>query len=201
MADRDPQGIRPDLASRERSPARFTADEFDRMIGAGAFADMLGSMELVRGELVRVNSKYLPRVNNQYDFLLTLVQLLEPRPELRVRPEPSVRLSDDVVCEPDIVIFDRQPRGTRLLPGAAVHLVVEIAATTLTKDLGVKLEDYARAGVPRLWVVDLGGEVAHDCTEPTPEGYASRRVIRFGEPLSLAPLTEGAVTIPPGGFD
>ena len=196
MADIDPGVI-----TLARPRPRFTADEFERMIGTGAFDDLLGGVELVRGEIVRMNSKYLPHVGNQSELFLVLAQLLRFDHTLRVFVEPSIRLSDDTVREPDIAVFERQPRGVNLVPAGAVRLAIEVADSTLGRDLGIKLEDYARAGVPRVWVVDVQGEVVHLCAEPGREGYAARRVIRFGEPIALAPLADAELVIPVGGFD
>ena len=205
MAEADPHFANRARANVERvsgarAPARFTLDGFDRMIAAGVF-DGPGSAELVRGEIVRVNAKYLPHVRSQEDLFFALRTMLAGHRGIAVHIEPSVLIDAQTTREPDLVLCRPQPRRAIRIPAADVRLAIEVADTTLREDLGAKLEDYARAGVPRVWVVDLGGEVTHDCTAPGPDGYAQRRVVRFGEPLALAPLADAEVVVPPGGFD
>jgi Uma2 family endonuclease len=55
--------------------------------------------------------------------------------------------------EPDLVLFTRQTGGK---PRASdVHLVVEVADSSLEFDRTVKLPLYAQSGIRELWIVNL----------------------------------------------
>ena len=62
--------------------------------------------------------------------------------------------------EPDLAIVRARPDGyMTALPGPEdVHLVIEVADTSLAWDLGVKVPLYARHGIPEAWVIDAGCE-------------------------------------------
>ncbi len=199
MADRDPSDLH-EPASGARTPARFTLGQFDRMIEAGVF-DGPGSAELVRGEIVHVNAKYLPHIANQDELLVVLRQLFRFRADIRVYSEGSIQIDPETTRETDVAIVRPQQRGTRRFSPQDVLLAIEIADSSLRRDLGDKLQDYARANIPRVWVIDLNGEVVHLCAAPGPDGYSERRVARFGEPISLAPLLDAELIVPPGGFE
>jgi Uma2 family endonuclease len=62
-------------------------------------------------------------------------------------------------------------------------LVIEVAEESLALDLGRKARIYADAGVPRYWVIDLRGNIAHVHTDPEPGGY--RTVERRGADEAL----------------
>lgn len=69
-------------------------------------------------------------------------------------------------------------------------LVVEVAETTADTDRQVKVPLYARAGVPEVWLVDLGGDCIEVYQEPTPEGYGEVRRARRGERVAPGALPD-----------
>ena len=75
-----------------------------------------------------------------------------------------------------------------------VALVVEIADTTLSHDLGLKCRKYAEAGVPVYWVVDASRAVVHVHAEPVEGDYVEIHTVRFGQPLAV-PGTDRAITL------
>ena len=80
---------------------------------------------------------------------------------VRVANTPTVALDDLGEPEPDAVL---RRDGGPLTPGSLIgpqDLVVEVSDTTLQKDLGVKFDDYERAGVPEYLVVDVNGRRVH----------------------------------------
>ena len=67
--------------------------------------------------------------------------------------ETTLYLSPNTFVEPDLVVY---PRGLRLedVKGTDILLAIEVAATSLAYDRGLKAQLYARHGVNELWVVD-----------------------------------------------
>jgi Uma2 family endonuclease len=58
--------------------------------------------------------------------------------------------------EPDVVAL-RRPAASYIPvpPGTDVLLVIEVADSTLSTDLGAKAGLYARAGIPEYWILDV----------------------------------------------
>ena len=75
---------------------------------------------------------------------------------------------------------------------ATATLVVEVAVSSLQRDLGVKSELYARAGVEEYWVLDLDGRRLVVQREPGPRGYGNR-----AELGATADVTASALPLPP----
>jgi Uma2 family endonuclease len=71
-----------------------------------------------------------------------------------------------------------------------VVLLVEVADTSLAYDRGRKAGAYARAGIPALWIVDLGGQCIEAFSEPDRDR---------GRYLRQERLTEGAPLLLPNG--
>lgn len=165
--------------------ARFTAAEFVQMLDAGAFAGM--SVELDRGEIVRMAPANMPHTVALDAVLMQLKAAVSDNQ--KAFGEPSVLLTDDTLREPDVCVFDAAVVRERLATSAFAQIVVEVSDTTLSYDLGVKCADYATATVPEYWVVDLAAKVTHVMTDPAPDGYRTRRVVAFGQPLSSPRLT------------
>lgn len=168
------------LDGRPRSgPARFSADEFLRMQALGAFAGR--KVELANGEIVEEPLPGWTHARLQ-GLLMTLLAGASPAGLILVG-ELSVRLTDDTVRDFDLGLTYPNLGDVAAVDPADIVLAVEIAVTTLAVDLNDKAAEYAAAGVPTYWVVDAAAEVVHVLTGPGPAGYATRRVVRFGEPL------------------
>jgi Uma2 family endonuclease len=177
------------LRADSPAPARFTADEFLRMAGLGAFNDM--KVELDHGEIVRMNPPH-----NDHAFTLgTLMRALFAAVDMDpfvVVPEIAVVLPDETVRAFDAAIVSSAAMAEKVLSAEHVLLAIEISDTTLHYDLGVKLRDYAAAGIPNYWVVDVKARAIHVMTVPSGSAYQITSVVRFGEPLELP---EGLGTI------
>ena len=135
---------------------RFTCVEFQRMLDSGIFADQ--RFELIDGELIDKMGQNPPHAGTIQLVLEWLISLFGPalvRGQLPLNA--AVQDQERNVPEPDIAVLvekkpdfiRRHPRGNELL------LVVEVAETSLLRDLTTKRDLYARAEVPEYWVIDL----------------------------------------------
>ena len=100
----------------------------------------------------------------------------------------TFRLSGDTYLEPDIVFFPRQG-GWMGLSAMTAKLVVEIADSSLSYDLGRKANIYAGFGIAELWVIDAVKLVTRIHRDPTPTGYRtiadlppSQRIVPLAAP-------------------
>jgi Uma2 family endonuclease len=171
------------------APARFSAGEFLRMAGLGAFDDM--RVELDHGELVRMNPPYTAHAIVQAQVLKKLFRSLVST-DVEVVSEISVLLPDDTIRAFDAAIIVRAALEEEVLRPQHVVLGIEVSDTTLNLDLGDKLRDYADAGIPVYWVVDVQARAVHVLQDPGGRDYRRRKIVRFEESLDLP---EGLGTI------
>jgi len=171
---------------RQPLPASFSNTEFDRILRSGAFGN--ARVELRRGMILKMNAQHIAHGDAKWLLARAIEDgLVAAGLPLIVRTEISVSfgegfepLPDIVVCDPTLLPADRK----RPIPGLAVRLVAEVADTTLSDDLGEKLEDYANAGLAEYWVVDVNGRIILRHAGPTANTYARREPARFGETFS-----------------
>lgn len=98
----------------------------------------------------------------------------------------NLQLDDHNARQSDVVVYAPRPDMTRVLLPDAVRLLIEVAGESLALDPGDKALAYARVGIFDYWVVDLEACVIHVHSAPSLNGYASRRVVRFSEPLVVS---------------
>lgn len=168
----------------------FSVGEFAEMLSVGAFDDM--RVELVEGEFERMSPAQSShsRMNAQLASLLTAAMAVAGR---EVGTDLAVGIDDSTLRGIDVAV-GRSVFAAGIVAAADVFLAVEIADTTLARDLGRKAHDYARGGIAHYWVVDLNARAVHVMGEPGADGYALRSVTRFGEPLAV-PGTSETITL------
>ena len=86
-----------------------------------------------------------------------------------LRVEGFVRIPDYNEPEPDLsVVRGESDDYTDHHPGPAdIALVVEVADSSLSRDRGEKRDNYARAGIPVYWIVNLVGRQLEVSSNPT----------------------------------
>ncbi len=159
---------------------RFTVDEFARMGEAGIFTEN-DRVELIDGEILEmtpIGALHAGIVSRLTELIVTRVA-----GRAHVSVQNPVRLAPHTEPQPDIVVArrrqefytDRHPE-----PGD-IFLVIEVADSSLRYDRTEKVPRYGRAGVPEMWLVDVDDAAVTVHTDPGPDGYATRRVLRRGD--------------------
>lgn len=160
---------------------RLTIDQFHRMIAADVFSDQ-DRVELIGGEL-RDMTPIGPAHGGGVDYLTMLLEPLVAGKAI-VRIQGALVLDEDTELYPDVMVLKLRGNGYRKRnpTPADVLLLIEVADSSLAGDLGAKLEQYARAGIPRYWVVDVAGRTLYDYREPDRFGrrYRQRRQVSKG---------------------
>jgi Uma2 family endonuclease len=129
----------------------WTVAEVERMAAHGFFTEF-DQFELLGGELVPMMSPAGRRHETiRIELAHHMAQLA--RKDFMVAQEPQFNLSPDTFVKPDILVHPRAIK-TYDLQGAEALLVVEVAETSLTYDLKVKLPLYASHGVREYWVIN-----------------------------------------------
>ncbi|GAA3724307.1 hypothetical protein GCM10022268_35520 [Sphingomonas cynarae] len=112
----------------------------------------------------------------------------------RAMVEAAIDLGGDTVLVCDVAILHRPMSEQRFLRADEVIVAVEIAETTLDRDLGLKRIAYARAGIPHYWVID-GPHARVHMFELQPHGdHGPATLIPFGRALPI-PGTDRTIVI------
>jgi Uma2 family endonuclease len=163
---------------------RFTANEYQRMGEVGILCPD-ERVELIDGEVL-TKTTIGPR-HNACVSSATRALVRAAGDAAIVLPQGSVRLDLYNEPEPDLVLL--RPRAdfyaSRHAGPADILLVVEIAASSIEYDQGVKARIYAEAGVPECWLVNLNTNLVWRYS--VPEDGAFLTVEQHGRGESIAP--------------
>ena len=179
-----------ELASRPK--VKLRVDDFDLLALSGALSD-LERTELLDGDIYQMNSQYTRHGMVKAHFHEALLDWKRAnRPDLVVLSEVSVAMPPHDEPIPDVILCDR-PTGTKGIQVATVHLLIEIADDSRSRDLGYKKALYAGQGVPEYWVADLAKSKVWRFSSPSAEGYGDETVAAFGERVEAATIIGLAV--------
>lgn len=153
-------------------------------------------IECVEGVLV-VTPKPLPRHQRTMVRLSTALEQILPEEygvladvEVLLARVPLTVRAPDVVIADSAAISENPPR----LPGSAVRLAVEVLSEGSRRtDRVTKMSEYAEAGIPEYWIVDLAGDATLSIYTLDDRGHYDWRgdhagtcnVIACGRPVEL----------------
>ncbi len=164
--------------------AKWSVEDYHRMLEAGIFADR--QVELITGEIVEVAPEGpLHRFINvtAADYLRELLQgkaqVYEAHPVTLTDSEPEPDLA--IVRVPDTRYLSRHPYADD------IYWLIEIADSTLARDLDKKKKAYADAKVAEYWVVDVQAGKLRVFRQPEAGDYQSEEEYFQGviEPLAF----------------
>jgi Uma2 family endonuclease len=153
----------------------FTVEDIARMMEAGILGEN-EKFELIEGEIVMMASKGIAHERIKSALTVAVVRALPDH--LTVGVEATLRLTNTIMLEPDIAVFPKElfkksvSGFAQLDPGEA-HLVIEIAASSLAYDKGLKARLYARHRVREFWVIDANERITWVHTGPSGDGWSS----------------------------
>ncbi|HEV3439717.1 MAG TPA: Uma2 family endonuclease [Gemmata sp.] len=132
---------------------RFTVDEYHRMLEAGVLKER-EPYELINGWIIRKMVVYPPH-NYAVNVLMELFMKLHGSgATLRIQQPITTANSEP---EPDVVVAAGSVAdyATRNPNPSEVHVLVEVAESSLQYDRTTKLELYAKAKIQVYWIVNL----------------------------------------------
>ncbi|PWT70334.1 MAG: hypothetical protein C5B46_09660 [Proteobacteria bacterium] len=104
----------------------------------------------------------------------------------RVLVRQPVKLSESLSARPDIcVLRDRGAATPQDGRQSAVELIIDVANAADLQHTLDKLEDYARAGVPEVWIVDLARQRILVYQVPSGHSFAKRQLLVAPERVTL----------------
>ena len=95
------------------------------------------------------------------------------------------QLDDYTEPQPDLAVLRwRDDYYAAHLPtGADVLLVIEVADSSLDFDRNEKLPRYAKAGIPEMWLINVGAATIEQYSEPFEDRYLSQRLVGYEQTL------------------
>jgi Uma2 family endonuclease len=169
---------------------RLTGEEYHQLIESGGLAEET-RVELIDGILCDMSPK-TPEHELIVEYLAKVLAVALDHDRFRLRVAAPLSLGD-TEPEPDLAVVRR---GTPApYHPASAELTVEVAISSRQRDLAVKPQLYARAGVAEYWVVDVTQNVVVVHREPAADGYRSRAELAPGDSLDGGVVEVGEIEV------
>ncbi len=162
--------------------------EYERLAEGGAFDGE--RVELLYGQIVTMSPQEAAHINLTARIGTILVRQLAS--EYLVLQQSALTLWSHSMPEPDVAVV---PYGRLTEHAGRAFLVVEVAETSLRKDMRIKAPLYAEAGIPTYWLVDRPNGTVHVFTRPARGRYAQVTSLRDGAVLLADGLPMVAIAI------
>jgi len=161
---------------------RFSAEAYHRMGEAGVFGEQ--RVELLYGQIVDMS----PIKSNHAGTVKRLIRLfseLLPSSVILSVQDP-IQLDDYSEPEPDLSLLRyRSDFYGNEHPGAEdIHVLIEVADSSLEKDRDIKLPLYASHGIPEVWIVNLQDKQIERYRSPGPKGYTDIHIFLPGDEMA-----------------
>ncbi|HWU13572.1 MAG TPA: Uma2 family endonuclease [Caulobacter sp.] len=170
-------------------PHRFTLDDVLRMQDAGIL-DADARVELIDGGLVEMASE--GAAHTRAKMQIAYAFMAQARGEIVVIIDSTLRLAPTYAPDPDLYLYDAS-LSLEQVSGANLGLVVEVAQSTVGKDLSIKAELYAQHGVRDYWVVDVNTSTITVHRGPSGGGYGT--ITQYSAHDTVASLVFPALTL------
>ncbi len=152
---------------------RLTVDEYFRMAEAGIL-NSASRVELIEGQIIDM-APIGPRHGLAVDNLSDILGDLKDK-DTMVRTQNPVFLNEYNLPQPDISVVRRHWTGRGIQhPGPPdIHLLIEVAGSSILADCTIEAELYARFDIREYWIVDLTTDEVAIFRDPRNGTYASR---------------------------
>ena len=155
----------------------FTVKDYHRMAESGIF-DPDERVELLAGQIIKMTAK-----GTAHEAAITRTErLLRNRlgEQVLLRLQSPIQLNDYSEPEPDIAVVTVDPLDydDHHPTTSEVYLIIEVADSSLNRDLEVKATIYAQSGVTDYWVLDVNERQLHVFREPSQDGYQREVILR-----------------------
>jgi Uma2 family endonuclease len=163
--------------------AKWSLEDYHQMIDTGLLDDR--KVELLCGEIIEMSPEGTAHTSYCDETGEYLRRILGTR--ARVREAHPITLPNNSEPEPDIAVVKVSPTlyRDRHPQVSDIFWLIEISNSTLIKDLGMKKDIYADAGIPEYWVMNLQESVLVVFRDLTESGYQSETRLNSG---TISPL-------------
>lgn len=162
-------------------PAKLTVDQVYDLTAAGVLRED-DHFELIDGEIVLMAAAKADWHSIMESRLIRALARGLPD-HLRLFAESSVTFSPTLLLEPDLAVWPKglRPRSVR---GADIALLIEVADSSISYDLRVKVPLYATNGVCDYWVVDAVRQTIRTHRSPVDGRYADIAEFEAHQPVA-----------------
>ncbi|EAZ88492.1 Uma2 family endonuclease [Crocosphaera chwakensis] len=166
------------------SLAKWSVEDYHKMIEAGILSDR--PVELIAGEILQMSPECSFHTSINHIGVTYLRAILGEKAVIREahpitltdsEPEPDIA----IVRSPYNLYFNHHPYPED------IYWLVEIADSTLSKDLGIKRTIYTNANIQEYWVIDLNSKILKVFQNPQTNEYQIKKDYQTGfiSPLSF----------------
>ena len=159
----------------------LTVEEFLEMAESGLFAED-ARLELIEGEIVEM----APIGKRHAGCVRRLIQLLTGALGTRavVDIQNCAWISEHSFFCPDALLLPQGFLEDEYPTPQDIHLVIEVADSSLSDDRRLKMPVYARVGISEAWLVAVEAGTIHVYRRPSSHGYQEVREYRRGDEVS-----------------
>jgi Uma2 family endonuclease len=155
---------------------QWTVEEYEKLGEAGIFHED-DRVELLNGEIIIMS----PIGYRHAQAVTRLTNFYARRSQGRfdVSPQNPFNLDEHSQPQPDICLLD--PKAARLKSHPSVdliHLVIEVADSSIRYDRGDKRPAYARRGVSEFWLLNLEEDVLEVYRDPHGARFLDEKIFR-----------------------
>lgn len=177
------------LPLTEPHPLKLRIEDFELLNRAGVF-DAYHKAELIEGVIEVMNGEFRrhSRVKSQLTFRLQLA-LEAIGSDFAAFSEATLALSPHNLPEPDVIVAIGG-LDDRYYERRDIAIVIEVADSSITRDLGAKCAMYAHETVPEYWVVALQTGEIHQFWKPRDGRFGDHRVVPLAGEVCSATLPE-----------
>jgi Uma2 family endonuclease len=175
---------------------KWTREDLLRFHELGVFGDR--RVMLIDGEVLVMSPMNEPHAR----AIVFVLQALQTAfgANFTFRPQLPMDLGQTTDPEPDVIVVAGPPRSQPPTPPTTAAIVVEVADSSLSFDIGEKASLYAAAGIADYWVVDLAHNRLYVFRDPRPEpgqrfGHGYFRQSLNGPTDRVSPLAAPAASI------
>lgn len=165
------------------TPVKWSVEDYHKMIEAGLLSDR--AVELIAGDIIKVSPEGPIHTSFNHIGVTYLRSILGTQAIVREAHPITLNNSEP---EPDIAVV-RSPYTLYLTHHPYpedIYWLIEIADSTLEKDLGIKKTIYAQAKIQEYWVIDLTSKMLNVFQTPKAKDYQIKQSHQFGEISPLA---------------
>ena len=145
---------------------KFSIDEYYKLAETGILAPS-ERVELLNGQIIRMAP--IGETHRTIVDKLNYIFVDKPRKRYQVSIDQPIRIENFNEPQPDVVLFKSEVENRHPTP-EDIHLVIEVADTTLDYDSGVKLRTYEKGGVKEYWIIDVGKKAVNIYKLPPKKG-------------------------------
>jgi hypothetical protein len=163
------------------------------------------AFELLDGFIVRKDrakaGEDIMTVGDRHRIVVTLLSHMSPQfvpVGCFLQSQQPISLPPHSEPEPDVSIILGELSDFTDKPPSATHVtcVIEVADSSLPRDLGTKLRMYARSGIAQYVVVDLVNDIVLDHRQPKGRKYLQITPLRAGQSVQISAAKAKVVSIP-----